>query len=142
MGLSDITWPMSGQEWDHLVNDDMGWEILVPEWLPSSLNTLIQGSYNSYMSERRWIQAFMSQNYRNIPPAMGKRAVKMIVVKKGSQWDDEPNLDGRSKATLDAMQKLSMLRGDDRKWLEWHHVQEVHGDVSGCVIRLWEVEHD
>lgn len=138
MSLGDITWPHSIDEWDELLKSNKGWEMLIPEWLPSSLNSLIRNSYKSYASERRWVQSFLSQRYRDIPPAMGKRGVKLVIVKKGGQWDDASNLDGRSKAPLDAMTKLGMIRDDNHRWLTWHHVQEVHGIVSGTVIRLWE----
>ncbi len=126
-------------EWAKKVEDGVGWEIIIPDWLPSSMNSLIKNSWNSYAGERRWIQHYMSHNFQAIPPALGKRAFEMVLVKK-SHLDDEPNLDARSKATLDAMQKLGMLRGDDVKWLEWHHVQQVKAPRGGVMMRLWEVD--
>ena len=117
-----------------------GWEIIIPDWLPSSLNSLLRNSWNTYIGERRFIQRYLSDNYRDIPPAMGKRGIKMAIIKATGQWDDEPNLDGRSKATIDAMTKLAMIRDDNRRYLEWHHVQEIHGTIKGVVVRLWEVD--
>lgn len=136
----NIQWPVKGSAWAKLVEEGKGWEILIPDWLPSAMNSLMRNSWDSYMGERRFVQRYLSDNHRDIPPAMGKRAVQMVIIKTTGQWDDEPNLDARSKATLDAMTKLAILRDDNRKWLEWHHVQEVHGDVKGVVIRVWEVD--
>lgn len=126
-------------EWDAMVAGEKAWEIMVPDWLPMSLNELMKNSWNTYAGERRWIQHYLSQTHPHIPPAMAKRGFEMILAKK-SHMDDEPNLDARSKAMLDAMQKLGMLRGDDVKWLQWHHVQQVKAPRSGVMARLWEVE--
>lgn len=135
-----IDWPISGKGWEAMVEAGRGWEILIADWLPSSMNSLLRNSWSSYMGERRFIQRYLSDNYRHIPPAMGKRGIQIVIIKTSGQWDDEPNLDGRSKATLDAMTKLAMLRDDSRRFLEWHHVQEVHGTIKGVAIRLWDVD--
>jgi hypothetical protein len=135
-----IDWPVKGQEWGAMVEEGKAWEILIADWLPSSFNSLLRNSWTTYVGERRFIQRYLSDNYREIPPAMGKREIQIVIIKTSGQWDDEPNLDGRSKATLDAMTKLAMLRDDNRKWLKWNHVQEVHGTIKGVAIRLWEVE--
>ena len=135
-----IDWHIPTSEWDAMKADGRGWEILIPDWLPMAMNELIRNSWNTYMGERRWIQSYLSQNCRDIPPAMGKRAVQMLVVKGTGNLDDEPNLDGRSKATIDAMVKLKLLRDDNVKWLQWHHVSQVAGPFQkGLVIRLWDV---
>ena len=127
----------SQDEWKAMVEAEIAWEIIIPDWLPSSLNSLLKNSWTSYAGERRWIQHYLSLNYPEIPPAMEKRGFEMFIAKK-SHMDDEPNLDARSKAILDAMQKLGMLRGDDIKWLDWHHVQQVKAPRSGVMARLWE----
>lgn len=126
------------EEWRQMLEAGIAWEIIIPDWLPMSLNSLVSNSRSSYMGERRWIQHYLSHNYPAIPPAMDKRGFEMFIAKK-SHMDDEPNLDGRSKSILDAMQKLGMLRGDDMKWLEWHHVQQLKGTRKGVMARLWEV---
>lgn len=134
-----MDWHIPQFRWDAMVGDGEAWQLVVPDWLPMSMNDLIKNSWNTYAGERRWIQHYLSTHYREVPPAMGKRAIEMMVVKSSGQYDDEPNLDGRSKATVDAMKKLGMVRDDNRKWLEWHHVKEWHGARKGLVIRLWEV---
>lgn len=137
----NINWPIKEDEWDKMVADGKAWQIIIGDWLPPSFNKLLRDSWTSYVGQRRWVQRYLSDNYgEKVPVAMGKRGIQMVIVKKSGQWDDEPNLDGRSKATLDAMVKLAMLRDDSRKFLEWHHVQEVHGSIKGVIIRLWETE--
>lgn len=125
-------------DWARRLEEGTAWEIIIPDWLPMSLNSLLTNSRNSYMGERRWVQHYLSHNYPSLTPALDKRGFEMILAKKG-QLDDEPNLDARSKAILDAFQKLGWLRGDDVHWLEWNHVQQVKvKSRKGVMIRLWD----
>lgn len=134
-------WVIPIIEWNELVSNGKAWEILVPEWHPYSMNDLIKNSWETYSSQRKWIQHFLSTNYRDsIPPAMERRALQMLLVKTHAMMDDEPNLDSRSKATVDAMTKLGMIRDDNTRWLQWHHVHQTKAAVKGFVVRLWEVE--
>ena len=105
----------------------MTWTLTLP-MLPMSGNKRDTTHWTKRHRERKQIGTAIGWLLleQRVSPAMGKRRVTITIhkTKRSRRLDDQPNLDGRSKAILDALVEHSALIDDSPMWLDFPRVIE------------------
>ena len=111
--------------------------------LPASMNARERSSFWVRKKELEQITHAISvlAFEQKIPPALGRRVVKVTIHKsmRSRVTDDPANRDSRAKSILDAMVKTGLLIDDSDKWLEWRGVHEgERREAKQTIIELGE----
>lgn len=102
--------------------------IVVPDDLPPAANRRERQHWAMHAkTKKQWVEYMAYLGGRRIPQAKpGNRRRVSIHLEKGSRgkYDDEGNLDYRSKVILDALVELQILWDDDPSHLDYGGVQQ------------------
>lgn len=107
------------------------WEIVVPDWIPVSVNTLVgrmgQGTGRK-AKDRKTLSLFVG----HVRPADRPRRLHVeYSYPKGRVGID---LSNGFKSIEDALVKLGVLKNDSRKWLNWVSATSVEGPLGTRIV--------
>lgn len=111
-------------------------EILIPDWRPTTINTLLGMHWNKRRKAKRADEAMIYYHVRgtDIPAATTKRRVSMVMAYFGRQ--KERDGDACWKTVLDGLVKADMLIDDNPRWCEQGTVGQMRTDKEYTIIIL------
>ncbi len=111
----------------------MTWEIIIPNFLPVSLNVLMRTHWAKRGKARKELTDFLAVYGRDVPKATGKRRVTIKLTRSGR--GRLRDADGIPKLILDGLVCCGLLVDDSQKWCECTASYE-HGDKRETRILL------
>lgn len=112
----------------------------IPGWHPTLLNKL----YDGHWAARARLKAADAQTLAAavlvyaVPPATGKRRVRLHVVLAPRQRAGDP--DAYAKSLLDGLVLAGALKDDNRQWCEWERPTFSRGEHAVSYVTLEDVQ--
>src|SRR5512135_2122699 len=114
------------------------YRVIIPGWHPTLTNSLFGHPMAAYRRKKKDThQIWLAQLHYRIPPAKGKRSVKLtIVLGKGQRAGDPDNY---WKSFLDAATKARWILDDRRQCVETPPVQFERAELRATVVEIEDI---
>lgn len=114
------------------------YRVVIPGWHPTSTNSLIGHPMAAYRRKKRdAYQIWSAQLVHRVPPARGKRSLRLTIVLGRGQHAKDP--DNYWKSLLDAATKAGWILDDRRQCVETPAVAFERSNRPATVIELEDI---
>lgn len=121
-----------------LVGPPGSWSVVIPGYLPPSLNTLMHCHWRTKHKLKTEADALVAWYGRHVISATTKRRVLLTMVRAGR--DRPMDDDNAKKAVLDALVKTGIIGGDDPTWVECPDPVQIAGEARELRIEIEECD--